>query len=666
MYKVDYKIKNSVNPCKLSNVKLGGRIGEKYDKVIYERLTSEYAVKEVFGECESAFVNCVDGDDAPVGIWQGEFWGKQILSACRAYKYNGDEKLRNFIKESVYRVMSHQRDDGYLGTYKDEKQIFSVSTEIGYKKRGWDCDWTWNIWCRKYTLWAMLEAYEILQDKKILNSCEKSMDQLIAMLDEIGARICETGTMYGQASGSILKPILILYRYTGNEKYLDFAIEIANEWEDDDTACTKLITKALSKTPIHEWGFDAAEIVPKSKYNPYVEKGKPVFDIEHMLAPEYSGKVYEMQSCFDGLLELYRVTGTERYLTAVISFFELMLKYEFNSICSVGFNDRFIAASRVQDSISELCDAIHFIRLATELNRITGEARYMDYAELCFYNAFLAGVSRDGKWGARGVRASEGNMYAYLQAGFTKNHCCVNNMPRGFANIAESVACSNDDCIYVNLYSEADVKFELENGESVNISIGNGYLQERKVNIKINAELKCNKILKLRIPQWSANTSVSIGEKTYFQNCAGYFETELKNGETIIDICFDSSARIVSKQYNSDLYPITPYHKRRYFNNDVHEDTLVKQNMATVFAGPCILSLSQELGSTKEEVFRNSTIYDKKYSVKLKNTPKECCNCCFEAEFSNDVGDKFTVPMCDFASAADTTEFKDYRYSIFI
>lgn len=28
MYKVDYKIKNSVNPCKLSNVKLGGRIGE--------------------------------------------------------------------------------------------------------------------------------------------------------------------------------------------------------------------------------------------------------------------------------------------------------------------------------------------------------------------------------------------------------------------------------------------------------------------------------------------------------------------------------------------------------------------------------------------------------------------------------------------------------------
>ena len=84
MYKIEYKIKNLVSPSELGESRLLGRIGEKFDKVIYERLTSEYARTEIFGEAESAFETCVDDAKAPIGIWQGEFWGKQMISACRA------------------------------------------------------------------------------------------------------------------------------------------------------------------------------------------------------------------------------------------------------------------------------------------------------------------------------------------------------------------------------------------------------------------------------------------------------------------------------------------------------------------------------------------------------------------------------------------------------
>ncbi len=673
MYKINYKACNIAEPSQLSDTGILGVIGEKLDRVIEKRLSGEYAQKEVFGEAESAFVNCTDGDKAPIGSFQGEFWGKQMISACRAYKYNKDESLLKFIKESCDRVIAHQRENGYLGTYKNEKQVFRSSKKDGYRIMGWPCNWNWNIWGRKYTLWALIEAYEVTGDKKLLDVAVKATNQLIDMLSDMGARICETGTFDGQASGSILKPVLILYRITGDRKYLDFALEIAKEWEDDETCCTKLITLALCKVPIHEWGYTTTKFTPKSKYNPCGKEGEPVFDISES-TPERNGKVYEMQSCFDGILELYRVTGDEKYFTAAKNFFELLLENELNPLCSVGFNDVFIAAKRYQNSLSELCDVIHFMRLATELHRLTGKAKYLDYAELAFVNCFLGGVKRDGSWGARCVRAAETNFYAHDQAGFVKNHCCTNNMPRGFFNFAETILTANKDEVMVNLYTKAKSTVHPMAGEDVTVEISDGYLERCEVTLKVSAILKGRnaRVLKLRIPSWSKYTVITTDDKTLALNeCGIYYALPLSNGECEITIKFDNTPRLIEGNYSWDFYPVTPYMIQRYdsgIKSPVNLDTLIDKNHATLFVGPVLLARTKAIGSTKEEMFDSDTVCGKGYSVKAVPIKKDGVACAYEVSFtSKDENAKdFTTVMCDFASAADTEEYMEYRYTVFI
>lgn len=673
MYKIDYKVKNSYNPSQLSETKLLGSIGEKLDRVIYERLSGEYAQTEVFAEAESAFEHCTDGDNAPIGSFQGEFWGKQIVSACRAYKYTKDESLLQFIKESCARIIAHQREDGFLGTYKDPKQIFRCPERIGIERLGWPCNWNWNIWGRKYTLWALLEAYEVTGDEKLLDVAVKATNQLIDMLEEMGARICETGTLDGQPSGSILKPILVLYRVTGNKKYLDFALEIAKEWEDEETCCTKLIPLSLRGVPVHEWGQYTTKYTPQSKYNPYGKEGEPVFSLRDSV-PELKGKVYEMQSCFDGMLELYRVTGVEKYFEAAKCYFELLVEYEYNTLCSVGFNDKFLKASKYQNSLSELCDVIHFMRLATELHRLTGEARYLDYAELGFVNCFLAGVTRNGAWGARCVRAAEAHLFIHDQAGFSKNHCCVNNMPRGFFNIAETFVTANKDEVMVNLYTKAKVTVHPMDGEDVTVEISDGYLQKCAVTLKISANLKARnaRTLKLRIPEWSKYTVVITPEKTLALNESGcYYSLPLSNGETEITIKFDNTPRLIEGKYEWDFYPLTPlltHNYRANVNHPLNLDTLIDKNHATLFIGPVLLARTLDLGATFDDIRAKETVVGGNYTVKAVPIDVDGTACAYELSFSSPDENRkdFTIKMCDFASASDTEEYKEYRYTIFI
>ncbi|MDF2722040.1 MAG: hypothetical protein K0Q59_1715 [Paenibacillus sp.] len=643
---IAYRIENRLHPPMLNETRFNGAIGERLELFFRERITSDHGKNTVYKEAEDAFLHCVDDANAPVGIWQGEYWGKWMISACRVCRYNGDEELKAFIRQGVQKLMGYQREDGYIGTYRNAEHIFQPSYEEGKRAVGWNCDWNWNIWCRKYTLWGMLECYELLGDPGILEAAARSADHLIDMLERMRAHICETGTFYGVASGSILKPLLILYRHTENAKYLDFALTIADAWENEQTVCAKLIRKANQGMPPHLW-------------NDWIDNPNRHYGI--------TGKVYETISCFDGLLELYRITGEPNYLQASVAFFNLLIKYEYNALFSIGFNDLFLHAASQQHAISEPCDVIHFIRLAAELYKLTGEQRYIDFIELAFYNPMLASVNRDGKWGARGVRAMERHLYAKVQAGFTHNHCCVNNMPRGLLNTAEMIALCNADSIYINLYSEADVTLHPSGGEAVSIRIGEGYLQYGKTEIDVEAKLNGAKKLYLRVPSWSAHTIVRVDGTKYAAKPGEYIEVSIASGQSRmkIGISFDQTPRLAESRHDMNFNPLTPYLKKRYMTPDIHEELLFREPKATLSAGPILLSMSKEVGCTKEDMFDRPSIHGKGYACSITPKPSAAVRCGFEVTFEKD-GESFAVSMCDYASASDLMDGEDYYFSIFL
>ena len=662
---LDFKVTNKVKSVADGDFSYKGSIEKKWQNVIYERMTSDDAQTKIFAEAESAFFTRLDDNDAPIGHGQGEFWGKLILSSCAGYRYSHDEELKKFIAQSTYRVMSSADSDGYIGSYKCREMIFRADVTKTFEKYGWKNDFCWNIWCRKYTIWGLIEAYSIIGDREILLAAQKNCDLLIDMLDDMGVPICETGVLMGTPSGSIIKPVLELYKYTGKSKYLDFALDIAKQWQDDTTFCVKIIKKSLAGIAPHMWCDDCIDIKPRSKSNPFaMDDGRP-FDTGY-IEYELQGKVYETLSCFEGLLELYRITGDEVYFTASKNFFDLLIRYEYNTLFSVGFNDRFVGAANYLNCITEVCDVIHFIRFTAELYKLTADSKYIDYIELAFYNSFLAGVNRDGKWGARGVRTNESHMYA-KQCGFEYNHCCVNNMARTFEDVANVFAVYDNEKVYVNLYSSAKMKLHPTESEQIQISMGYGYLNNCSLQIYVDATLNLSKKLCLRIPSWSKETEIIVGDKVYHAETGRYFETTIKSGETIITCNFDKTPRLNERKYNWRFYPNTPYLASRYYDHNVNfesKDTMVNEDKATVMVGPILLALSTDMGLTKEEIFDRNTICHKGYELTAYPISTDGI-CAYNVSFKSDENE-FLLPMKDFASAADTTDFKSYRFTVFI
>lgn len=247
-------------------------------------------------------------------------------------------------------------------------------------------------------------------------------------------------------------------------------------------------------------------------------------------------------------------------------------------------------------------------------------------------------------------------------------------MPRGFFNMAENVLTYNKEAIMVNLYTQSKTTVHPMEGEAVTIEISDGYLERCEVTLKVNALLKARnmRFLKLRIPSWSKYTVIIADGKTLTLNESNiYYALPLSNGESEITIKFDNTPRLIEGKYAWDHFVLTPYMLQRYKSGDttpLNMDTLIDKDHATLFVGPVLLARTKVIGNTKEEMFDSDTICGKGYSVKAIPIKKDGVACAYEVTFTNknEEHKSFTTVMCDFASAADTEEYMEYRYTVFI
>ena len=176
--KIPYTINNKIRFAPIEDTHFSGFIGDYFSRFFENRVLSDFAKEKIFGEAEKALREPHD-DDTIVGMWSGEFWGKLEISACRVYEYTKDASLLEFVKASARRVLSYARPDGYINSYKDSGNFFAPNPDEAAKIMGWRCDWNWNIWCRKYTLWGLVECAALTGDEAILAGAHKLASQLI-------------------------------------------------------------------------------------------------------------------------------------------------------------------------------------------------------------------------------------------------------------------------------------------------------------------------------------------------------------------------------------------------------------------------------------------------------------------------------------------------------
>jgi len=506
----------SVGP---DRARLEGRAGEAAATCIRARAYSEWARGACYDECVQAFRTHWDDTDKRAG-WQNEYWGKTMLCYAGAVAYTHDAGLKAWVLEKTHAFLKEfQWANGYLSTYAREDFLRANPENPDAKKH-----WCFNIWGQKYTLWALVDIARLTGDKAALDGAVKLADHMIAQLNRMGLTIDRTGSWHGISSMSILRPMLELYRLTGNPSYKALADGIVRAMDAEPATPATLIRNAFRKEKISSW-------FPE---------------------PGFWAKAYEIQSCLEGLVDYYRLTGSQRVLDGVLAFYGHLEREELNAMRSAGHFDHFWGGAEQFNGLTELCDVTHWIRLNRELLLVTGGAKYADRIEEAFLNAFLAGVTRDGRWGAHIVRShGTRHLWAPPQTGMFHHQCCPDNMMRTYFDVAQSIAVSAaDGTVAVALYTDGTVRLP-----EAEVTVAGGYpWADEPVVVCVRRE-KAGRV-RLRVPEWSKTFSVN-GVAASAKD--GWYETEAPAGESSWSLAFDLSPRVLeAKVRRNAQLPASP------------------------------------------------------------------------------------------------------------
>lgn len=428
-------------------------------------------------------------DDVDDG-WRGEYWGKMMRGACMSYECCHSYELYRILTNSVYDMISTQDKYGRISSY-------SLNNEF----HGWD------MWCRKYVMLGMEYYIDICKDKKfigiITESIKKQADYIISKIGD-GAEqtdIFDTTNWWGGLnSSSILEPFVRLYNLTEENKYLDFA-----EYLIKKGFCSKLniIETCLNKS-LFPYQF------------PYT-------------------KAYEMMSCFEGLLEYYRIKGGEDYLTAAINFADMVAETDLTVIGCCGCTHELFDNSSVKQTeppcefiMQETCVTVTWMKLCFNLLKITGNAKYAGFIEQSGYNALLGALNvnlndlklctnqtADFNHGIKYIFDSYSPLYYDRRGkkiGGFKDYkegyyygCCNCIGAAGIAILNKYGVMKTEDGIAINNYKRSKIS-----DKSLSVSISGNLNKNGKCSIKINSVMISSSEIKLLIPKWTDKWIVKI------------------------------------------------------------------------------------------------------------------------------------------------------------
>lgn len=589
-------VKDKMSASAPSKVKVDGYLGEKMNLVIEKRIKAqdvEHLLEPFRHRNETR-------------LWQSEFWGKWIQSAIAAYDYNRDPELLAIIRKAVEGLLATQTPDGYIGNYSPDAQLAH-----------------WDIWGRKYSMLGLLAYYDLTGDKEALKGASRVADHLLTQVGPGKADIVMTGNYRGMPSSSILEPMVFLYRRTGEKKYLDFAQYIADQWETENGP--KLISKALAGVPVSE-RFPH----PASWWS--YENGQ---------------KAYEMMSCYEGLLELYRITGRTEYLESVVKAVDNIIDQEINIAGSGSAFECFYHGVNYQDQPTyhtmETCVTMTWMKLCFNLLRLTQDPAYADQIEKSAYNALLASVKGDGTEIAKysplgGIRHA-----GEEQCGMHIN-CCNANGPRAFMMLPSFAAMRSGNEIFINLYGTSRADLPLSGKNMVAIEQSSDYPVSDQVEVNVNPVKSEMFTIAFRIPDWSGKTEVLLnGEQVRNVTPGTYLKiSRVWNKYDKVTLKFEMKGKLVNLGNSQAIVrgPVVLARDTRFNDGYIYDAAVIQEKNGFVD-----LSMSQTRPT----------------GVWMSFTAPLVIGTDLEGEFRNPK----QVNFCDFASAGNTWG-EDSRYRVWI
>ena len=479
------------------SVEMSGYTAEKLDAAYQNRILAQDIDRLIQPFANKTETSC----------WQSEFWGKWFTSAVLAYRYKPDPKLKTHLDKAVMGLLQTQLPNGYIGNYADANHLQA-----------------WDIWGRKYCMLGLIAYYDITGDKKSLEAAKKVADHLMNELMVKGVKIVKMGNHRGMAASSVLEPITLLYNRTNDTRYLNFAKEIVSEWETSDGP--QLISKS---------GVDVSNRFPKPQSRFGWEQGQ---------------KAYEMMSCYEGLLELYRITGNTLYKEAVERTWNNINEKEINIAGSGAAVECWFGGKALQTMpiahYQETCVTATWIKLSQQLLRLTGDAKYADAIEQTYYNALWGAMKTDGSDWAKYSPLAGIRLEGDQQCGMGLN-CCVASGPRGLFTLPLTAVMHEKEGIRINFFAQGKYQLQTPQLQAIDIIQQTAYPANGNIVLTLNIPYKEKFTVHIRIPAWSQRNSVTVNGELVNNIIAGKYiaiNREWKTGDKI-EISLDMRGRVV-------------------------------------------------------------------------------------------------------------------------
>jgi DUF1680 family protein len=389
--------------------------------------------------------------------WCGEHYGKWLDAATLAWAYTGDARLRAKMDTTVAELLKCQFPDGYLGTYIDKHR------------------WTsWDVWVHKYNLIGLITYMQYTGDTAPLPACRKMADLMCKEFgDKPGQRDIVNGEHAGMAPGSVLEPMVRLYRMTGEKRYGDVCRYVLQAFEHANGP--KIVSRLLDKKGVNQVG---------------------------------DAKAYEMLSCLVGIAEWYRTTGKRKYFDACLNAWKDIVAKRSYITGGSSWNEYFLGDHDLpnQGNLCETCVTVTWIEFNSQLLRLTGEARFAEQLEHVIYNQLLGAQHPNGKtWGyyvkMEGKKPYDDSLHV---------NCCASSGPRGISYIPTFAVTTDADGVVVNLYDAGNSDLRLRDGRQVQLHIDSAYPAEGHLAITVDPASQGEFPLKVRVPAWCKNAKLSI------------------------------------------------------------------------------------------------------------------------------------------------------------
>jgi DUF1680 family protein len=323
----------------------------------------------------------------------------------------------------------------------------------------------------------------------------------------------------GMAATSVLEPTVLLYRESGDARYLDFARYIVKSW--DEPGGPAIIASLLTRKAVNKTA---------------------------------NGKAYEMLSNLVGLCELTRATGEREFLQPVLIAWDDITRNRLYLTGSASNGEHFqgdhVLPNEPRANLCETCVTVTWIQLNWQLLRLTGEAKFGDELERTLYNHLAA---------AQHPRGADWCYFTALEGKKPYDsgiNCCHSSGPRGMA-LAPLAAylkgrVNGQDALAVSTLETSHCTLELS-GRLVLVQQKSEFPRRGSSLLTFRLAAPATFALRVRVPAWAAPLRMEIGSQAVGATSDGWATIaprRWKDGDRVA-LEFNLSGRAIRGEYGN-------------------------------------------------------------------------------------------------------------------